>query len=214
MRVLNAAQSTLAYLGVLAGHEHTSDAMADPLLAAFVRRMLVEESVPTLQPVPGIAPRALCRAEPRPPAQHRDPPPQPPDRHRRLAEDRAAPAQPDRERLRRGERDRAARGRDRGLDGLSHPRVEPVRQAVDGGRSVCRASRGDRRPGRRRHRGAGRRRSWPSTRSSTASSPRAPDFARPLAAAPRRPAVGRPTRSARRSGARIGHDAIVRRGGQ
>ena len=48
MRVLNAAQSTLAYLGVLAGHEHTFDAVADPLLAAFVRRMLVEESVPTL----------------------------------------------------------------------------------------------------------------------------------------------------------------------
>jgi fructuronate reductase len=56
MRVLNAAQSTLAYLGVLAGHEHTSDAVADPLLAAFVRTMLVEESLPMLAPVPGIAP--------------------------------------------------------------------------------------------------------------------------------------------------------------
>ena len=42
MRVLNAAQSTLAYLGVLAGHEHTFDAIADPLLDAFVRRMLVD----------------------------------------------------------------------------------------------------------------------------------------------------------------------------
>jgi fructuronate reductase len=56
MRVLNGAQSTLAYLGVLAGHEHTSDAVADPLLAAFVRAMLVEESLPTLAPVPGTAP--------------------------------------------------------------------------------------------------------------------------------------------------------------
>lgn len=54
MRVLNAAQSTFAYLGLLAGHEHTSDDAADPLLAAFVRRMLMEESVPTLRPVPGI----------------------------------------------------------------------------------------------------------------------------------------------------------------
>jgi fructuronate reductase len=58
MRILNAAQSTLAYLGVLAGHEHTSDDMADPLLAGFVRRMLLEESVPTLQPVPGVSAEA------------------------------------------------------------------------------------------------------------------------------------------------------------
>ena len=54
MRILNAAQSTLSYLGVLAGHAHTSDDMADPLLAGFVRRMLLEESVPTLSPVPGM----------------------------------------------------------------------------------------------------------------------------------------------------------------
>ncbi len=58
MRVLNAAQSTLAHLGVLAGHEHTFNAIADPLLEAFTRRMLVTESVPTLAPVPGIAPLA------------------------------------------------------------------------------------------------------------------------------------------------------------
>jgi fructuronate reductase len=58
MRVLNAAQSTLAYLGLLAGHEHTSDAVADPLLAGFVRSMLIRESVPTLPPVPGTAPLA------------------------------------------------------------------------------------------------------------------------------------------------------------
>ncbi|MER8376398.1 mannitol dehydrogenase family protein [Mesorhizobium sp. M1406] len=58
MRVLNGAQTTLATLGVLAGLEHTSDAMADPLLAAFVRRMLVEETLPTLGTVPGIEPLA------------------------------------------------------------------------------------------------------------------------------------------------------------
>ena len=58
MRVLNGAQTTLAYLGVLAGHEHTSDAIADPLLAGFVRRMLVEETLPTLAPVPGVSPEA------------------------------------------------------------------------------------------------------------------------------------------------------------
>ena len=58
MRILNGAQTALCYLGVLAGHEHTFDDMADPLLARFVRRMLVEESVPTLARVPGIAPLA------------------------------------------------------------------------------------------------------------------------------------------------------------
>jgi fructuronate reductase len=58
MRVLNAAQSTLAYLGVLAGQEHTCDAVSDPVLAGFVRRMLMRESVSTLPPVPGISPEA------------------------------------------------------------------------------------------------------------------------------------------------------------
>jgi fructuronate reductase len=54
MRVLNGAQTTLSYLGVLAGYEHTCDDMADPLLAGFVGRMLMEETLPTLGPVPGI----------------------------------------------------------------------------------------------------------------------------------------------------------------
>jgi fructuronate reductase len=58
MRVLNGAQTTLCYLGVFAGHEHTCDDMQDPLLVAFVRRMLLEETLPTLQPVPGMEPKA------------------------------------------------------------------------------------------------------------------------------------------------------------
>jgi fructuronate reductase len=58
MRVLNGAQTTLATLGVLAGLEHTFDAIADPLLSVFVRRMLVEETLPTLEPVPGMDPSA------------------------------------------------------------------------------------------------------------------------------------------------------------
>jgi fructuronate reductase len=58
MRVLNGAQSTLSYLGALAGLEHTYDDIADPLLEQFVRRMLLEETLPTLQPVPGISHRA------------------------------------------------------------------------------------------------------------------------------------------------------------
>ncbi|MDG4875765.1 mannitol dehydrogenase family protein [Mesorhizobium sp. WSM4935] len=60
MRVLNGAQTTLSYLGVLGGFEHTFEAIADPLLARFVRRMLTEETLPTLMPVPGIAPAAYA----------------------------------------------------------------------------------------------------------------------------------------------------------
>jgi fructuronate reductase len=58
MRVLNAAQTALACLGLLAGHEHTCDDMTDPVLTGFVRRMLVDESLPTLPPVPGVSPAA------------------------------------------------------------------------------------------------------------------------------------------------------------
>lgn len=58
MRVLNAAQTSFAYLGLLAGHEHTFNDMTDPLLTGFVRRMLTEETLPTLPPVPGVDPVA------------------------------------------------------------------------------------------------------------------------------------------------------------
>ena len=58
MRILNGAQTTLASLGVLAGHEFTFDAVADPLLLAFTERMLITESLPTLAPVPGMDPTA------------------------------------------------------------------------------------------------------------------------------------------------------------
>jgi fructuronate reductase len=58
MRVLNGAQTTLCYLGVFAGYEHTCDDMQDPMLVAFVRRMLLEETLPTLQPVPGMEAKA------------------------------------------------------------------------------------------------------------------------------------------------------------
>lgn len=58
MRVLNGAQTTLANLGVLAGHAHTFEAVADRRLAAFTRAMLTEETIPTLGPVPGTDPLA------------------------------------------------------------------------------------------------------------------------------------------------------------
>ncbi len=58
MRVLNGAQTTLAALGALCGLDHVSDDMADPVLAGFTARMLAEETLPTLRPLPAIDARA------------------------------------------------------------------------------------------------------------------------------------------------------------
>jgi fructuronate reductase len=54
MRVLNAAQSTLAHQGALVGHEFTYQAAADPLLAMLTRRMLEHETSATLPKVAGM----------------------------------------------------------------------------------------------------------------------------------------------------------------
>jgi len=55
MRVLNAAQSTLSHLGALFGLDYSFEAAADPLLAAFTRRMLERETAGTLPVVAGMA---------------------------------------------------------------------------------------------------------------------------------------------------------------
>ncbi|MFV3076390.1 mannitol dehydrogenase family protein [Niveispirillum fermenti] len=54
LRLLNGPHSTLAYLGSLAGFESVADAMADPDLAGFVRRLMLEDIKPTLSPDAGI----------------------------------------------------------------------------------------------------------------------------------------------------------------
>ena len=54
MRVLNAAQSTLAHQGALVGHEFTYQAAADPVLAGLTRRMLERETSTTLPKVAGM----------------------------------------------------------------------------------------------------------------------------------------------------------------
>jgi fructuronate reductase len=48
LRLLNGAHSTLAYAGLLAGFETVADTMADPALAGFVRRLMIDDIVPTL----------------------------------------------------------------------------------------------------------------------------------------------------------------------
>jgi len=54
LRLLNGAHSTLAYMGLLAGYCTVSEAMRDEQLRTFVRALMTEDILPTLQ-----APRGL-----------------------------------------------------------------------------------------------------------------------------------------------------------
>lgn len=54
LRILNAAHSTLAYVGLLRKRRTTRDAMADAALAAFVRALVTEDIAPTLTPPAGM----------------------------------------------------------------------------------------------------------------------------------------------------------------
>ena len=49
LRLLNGAHSSLAYLGLMRGHETVADAMADGELATFVESMLREDIAPTVR---------------------------------------------------------------------------------------------------------------------------------------------------------------------
>ncbi|HEV2775804.1 MAG TPA: mannitol dehydrogenase family protein [Solirubrobacteraceae bacterium] len=53
-RLLNASHSALGYLGSLAGHDRTNEAIADPVFAGYVERMMRHEIAPLLPPVSGI----------------------------------------------------------------------------------------------------------------------------------------------------------------
>lgn len=50
-RLLNASHSALGYLGSLAGYARLDEAMADPVFAGYVERMMVDEIAPLLPPV-------------------------------------------------------------------------------------------------------------------------------------------------------------------
>ena len=54
LRLLNGAHSTLAYAGLLMGHETVADAMRDTSLSAFVRDLMREDIAATLSPVQGL----------------------------------------------------------------------------------------------------------------------------------------------------------------
>lgn len=52
LRLLNGPHSSIAYLGLLLGHETVAGAVGDPDLAHFVERLMVEDIAPTLAPSP------------------------------------------------------------------------------------------------------------------------------------------------------------------
>lgn len=50
LRILNGAHSSLAYLGLLMGHDTVADAMGDGELARFVKRLILDDVIPSLTP--------------------------------------------------------------------------------------------------------------------------------------------------------------------
>ncbi len=60
LRLLNGSHSSLAYLGFLAGHEYIWQALADPLLATLIERLMAMEVMPTLVAPPGVDLGAYC----------------------------------------------------------------------------------------------------------------------------------------------------------
>lgn len=62
LRMLNGAHSTLAYLGLLAGHETVDQAVADPAVREVVKRLMRVEAAATLPAVDGLDPHAYADA--------------------------------------------------------------------------------------------------------------------------------------------------------
>lgn len=60
LRLLNASHQAMSYLGILAGYSWVHQTCADPVFAAFLRRYMRIEAIPTLRPVPGIDLDAYC----------------------------------------------------------------------------------------------------------------------------------------------------------
>ncbi|CTQ34623.1 Mannitol 2-dehydrogenase [Jannaschia rubra] len=54
LRILNAGHAAIAYAGALRGHVYVHDAMADPLIEGWLRRLMTEEVIPVLPAIPGV----------------------------------------------------------------------------------------------------------------------------------------------------------------
>jgi fructuronate reductase len=62
LQLLNGAHSAIAYLGALLGLAHVADVMADPALARFIERLMLDDIAPLTAPPPGFAVAAYARA--------------------------------------------------------------------------------------------------------------------------------------------------------
>jgi fructuronate reductase len=62
LRMLNGTHSSLAYLGYLAGHETIAETVADPVFAAFVKRLWRQEIMPSFTPPEGVDLEAYAEA--------------------------------------------------------------------------------------------------------------------------------------------------------
>lgn len=55
LRILNGGHAAIAYPGALLGHYFVHDAMADPLIRAFLKKLEEEEVLPTVPEIPGVS---------------------------------------------------------------------------------------------------------------------------------------------------------------
>lgn len=55
LRILNGGHAAIAYPGALLGHHFVHDAMADPLIRAYLAKLETEEIVPTIPEIPGVS---------------------------------------------------------------------------------------------------------------------------------------------------------------
>ncbi len=62
LRLLNGVHSTLAYAGILRGHETVFEAMSDPVLADLARDLMIEDIIPTLTAPRGLDLQAYAEA--------------------------------------------------------------------------------------------------------------------------------------------------------
>ena len=64
LRMLNAAHSTLAYLGLRLGYRSIAEAVGDPVLLDVCRRLFAEDVVPSLDVPPGVETPMTCATLP------------------------------------------------------------------------------------------------------------------------------------------------------
>jgi mannitol 2-dehydrogenase len=54
LRLLNASHASLCYAAALMGYSHVDQAMADPVLAGWLKALPTRETIPTLEPIEGV----------------------------------------------------------------------------------------------------------------------------------------------------------------